>query len=61
MNKVWIILALAGILTGALQAKEFIVPGYVFVRDGSMGVFRIIDANADRPIPPMEGLGNGEN
>jgi hypothetical protein len=58
----WILwpLGLAAVLTGALQVKEFIAPGYAFVRAGATAVFELVDTNIDRQTPPMEGLGGNE-
>jgi hypothetical protein len=53
-------LGLVAVLTGALQVKEAIAPGYAFVRAGMGAVFELVDLNIDRQTPPMEGLNRDE-
>jgi len=60
MKPVWIYMAVVGVLVGAIQVRELLavayIPGKAFVN----ATVEVVDANIDRAIAPLRGLGSGE-
>lgn len=59
-NPIWIYLSVAGVLVGAIQLRELAMVAYVPLKAFAITAIELIDANSDRAIPPMEGIGDGE-
>lgn len=60
MKPVWIYMAVVGVLVGAIQVRELLavvyIPGKAFVN----ATVEVVDANIDRAIAPLRGLGSDE-
>jgi hypothetical protein len=58
MKPVYVYLLIAGTLVGAIQLRELAMVAYVPVRAFAITAIELIDANSDRDIPGMQGVGD---